>query len=168
LLALMASCTTTPRSDNPEDWTESQVNDWFNSKEWLGDSQVQPDPSINKRKLAVRYHQNRQRWDAAFAFIRKGDFSQPVGDHPLDATDAFLRVGEYNTKDPDDVFFEAHEKHSDIQFLVTGEEFIGRSDLEDATVKDPYNEEHDIEFYQPVSHERILHAKPGMFFIFFP
>ena len=168
ILLLTAACTTGPRQENPEDWTETEVNEWFASEEWLGESQVRPHASIDKRKLAIRYHKNKKRWDAAFEFIRKGDFSLAVGDHALDGKDAFVRVGEYNSKDPGEVFFEAHQKHSDIQFLVTGEELIGRSDLEDARVKDPYNEENDIEFYQPVSDERTLRARPGTFFIFFP
>lgn len=162
-----ASCTTTPRSENPDDWTEAQVEEWFNSKEWLGDAPVQPDASIDKRKLAIRYHKNKQRWDAAFAFIRKGDFTLPVGDHPIDGENAIVKVGEYNTKDSEDVFYETHVKNNDIQFLVSGEEYIGRSELAEATVKDIYDEEKDIEFYQPLADDRKLHAKPGTFFIFF-
>jgi biofilm protein TabA len=168
ILMMITSCTSTPRSDNPADWTQAQVEEWFDSKEWLGDAPLQPDESIDKRKLAVRYHQNKKRWDAAFEFVRQRDFSLPVGDHALDGQNAFVRVGEYNSKNSEEVFYETHAKHTDIQFLVTGEEYIGRSELTGATVKDPYDEQKDIEFYEPVPDDRKLLAKPGTFFIFFP
>lgn len=167
LVLAIAGCTSAPRSENPEEWTEEQVAAWFNDKEWLGESRLQPDPSINKRKLAIEVHEHKDRWDAAFEFMREGDLSLPVGDHPLDGQNAFVRVVEYDSKNPEDVFFEAHRNYADIQFVVTGEELIGVSDLKEATVKDVYNEENDIEFYNSPD-GRNLHAKPGTFFIFFP
>ena len=75
ILLLTAACTTGPRQENPEDWTETEVNEWFASEEWLGESQVRPHASIDKRKLAIRYHKNKKRWDAAFEFIRISEYS---------------------------------------------------------------------------------------------
>jgi YhcH/YjgK/YiaL family protein len=98
--------------------------------------------------------------------MRKGDFSLPVGDHSLEGQDAFVRVSEYNSKDPGEVFFEAHKNYADIQFVLSGEELIAVSDLSDATVKDAYDEDKDIAFYH--ADGRNLEAKPGRFFIFFP
>jgi len=127
---------------------------------------LQPDASVNKRRLAVEYHEHKQRWDAAFAFIRKGDFLLPVGDHELDGKDAFVRVVEYDSNDPSKVFYETHRQHADIQFLVSGEELIGQSDLSGASVKEVYDEAKDLELYNGTGGRNLL-AKPGTFFIFF-
>jgi biofilm protein TabA len=168
LLLLITDCTTNERGSNPEDWSEKEVNEWFDRREWLGETDMRPDTTINKRQFAKRYHENKDRWDTAFAFIRKGDFSSlSAGDHELDGKDVFVKVTEYNSKDPEEVFYESHKNYADIQYVVSGMEYIGQSDLKGAAVKTPYNEEKDIQFYH-VSDGRNLLAKPGTFFIFFP
>jgi YhcH/YjgK/YiaL family protein len=169
LLVTGAACAPSQkRSEDPHSWTEDQVNEWFEEKQWLGATNMQPDPSINKRELAVQYQRHKHRWDTAFAFIRKQDFAGlTVGDHPLDGREVFVRVSEYNSKNPEDAFYEAHKDYADIHFLVSGEERIGVADLSAATVRTPYDEEKDIEFYEPVAGKEFL-AKPGTFFIFFP
>jgi YhcH/YjgK/YiaL family protein len=168
-LVLAGACDSSDkRSEDPDTWTEDQVNQWFEEREWLGETKLQPDPSINKRELAIQYYRHKDRWDTAFAFIQKQEFAQlKPGDHPLDGKDAFVRVSEYNSKDPEDAFYEAHKNYADIHLLISGEEYIGRCDLSVATVKTLYDEEKDIEFYEPLEGENVL-ARPGTFFIFFP
>ncbi len=168
LTILIAGCTSSQRSEDPEQWSEDQVNDWFGGKKWLGETQMQPDSSINKRQLAIHYYKNKNRWDTAFAFMKDADFSGlPPGDHMLDGKDVFVKVSAYNSKNPEDVFYESHENYTDIQFVVSGMEYIGNSDLKGAAVKTLYNEEKDIQFYHVSNGEKLL-AKPGTFFIFFP
>jgi len=169
VILLGAACSSSDKpAGDPEQWTEDQVDAWFEGKEWLGETSMQPDPHINKREFAIQYHGNKKRWDAAFAFLRKGDFSGvTVGDHPLDGKDAFARVAEYNSKNPEDAFYESHKNYADIHFLISGEEYIGQTDLSGATVRTPYDGEKDIEFYDASDNQKFL-AKPGTFFIFFP
>ncbi|MEX2233888.1 MAG: YhcH/YjgK/YiaL family protein [Cyclobacteriaceae bacterium] len=169
LIALCTGCSSTEkRGEDPEQWTEDQVDEWFEEKEWLGESRMQPDPHINKRTLAIQYLKNKKRWDAAFDFIRKEDFAGlTVGDHPLDGKDAFARVSEYNSKNPEAAFHEAHRDYTDIHFLISGEEYIGQSSLSVATVRTLYDGTKDIEFYDAADDQKFL-AKPGTFFIFFP
>lgn len=170
VFAVAAGCTSSEKHvEDPENWTEAQVNEWFEGKEWLGETQMQPDPSIDKKEFAVQYHRNKKRWDAAFAFLKKENLSAiEAGNHALDGKHVFVKVTEYDSKNPEDVFYESHKNYADIQFVISGEEYIGRTDLtETTTVKTPYNAEKDIQFYH-VSNGRKLLAKPGTFFIFFP
>lgn len=168
VLFLIAGCTTNERGENPDQWTEQEINEWFEGREWLGETDMRPDTTINRYEFAKRYHQNKKRWDTAFAFIRKGNFlSLHAGDHLLDGKDVFVKVTEYHSKSSEEVFYESHKNYADIQYVVSGMEYIGQADLEGAAVKTPYNEEKDVQFYH-VSNGRNLLAKPGTFFIFFP
>ena len=61
VLYLLIGCTSERRTNDPKEWSEEQVTEWFDQKDWLGKSKLQPDPSINKKEFAVRYHQNKER-----------------------------------------------------------------------------------------------------------
>jgi len=50
-LVLMVRCTSNQRSENPENWTEDQVSEWFDQKDWLGPTELQPDPSIDAKEV---------------------------------------------------------------------------------------------------------------------
>jgi len=165
---LFTGCSSSNQGDeDPAHWTEDQVSDWFDSGEWLGQSPMRPDPSIDRREFAVHYHQNKARWDKAFAFLAKEDLQTlEAGNHQLDGDNVFVKVTEYNSKNPEDVSYENHQNYADIQFVVSGMEYIGRTDLSQTTVLTPYDKEKDIQFYKVATSEKLL-AKPGTFFIFF-
>ena len=155
-------------SNDPATWTDDQVKEWFDRREWLGESRMQPDPSINKRALAIQYHLHKDWWDKAFAYMKKGDFSSfAPGNIPLIGDDVFVKASEYNSKDPGDAFYEVHRNHADIHFLVSGEEYIGHAGMTHAKVRTPYDSVKDIQFYEGAEGEQTT-AKPGTFFIFFP
>lgn len=167
-LFLMIGCTSDQRAENPENWSEDQASEWFDQKDWLGQTELQPDPSIDKKEFAVRYHQNKERWDKAFAFLKDEDLSAvEVGNHELDGKNVFVIVSEYNTKNPEDAQYEAHKNYTDIQYVVSGTEYIGLADLSATSVKTPYDKERDIAFYNVEEGQNLL-AHPGTFFIFFP
>jgi len=166
-LFIIAGCAA-QRSKNVESWSESQASEWFDHEAWLNQIGSRPDQSINKKEFAVRYHKNRKRWDIAFAFLKDTNLDTlKVGNHELDGKNVFVKVTEYNSKNPEDVFYESHKNYSDIQYVVSGQEYIGIADMLTASVKIPYNEEKDILFYS-VQKDKNLIAKPGTFFIFFP
>lgn len=156
------------RLENPEDWSDEQVAQWFDQKDWLGQLSLQPDSSINRKEFAIRYHQHKDRWDAAFDFLENEDLSAlPAGNHELDGRNVYAIVSEYTTKNPEEVQFEAHKDYTDLQFVISGIEYIGLARLAAATEVTPYSEERDIAFYEVDESEKLL-AHPGTFFIFFP
>ena len=168
LLFFMMACAMGKRSENPHEWSDDQVNEWFDEREWLGTTNLKPDPSIDKKQFATRYHQHKDRWDKAFAFLKNEDLSAlAVGTRELDGKDVFAIIQEYNTKNPEDANYESHKIYTDIQCLVSGTEFIGLTDLSVTFVKTPYDEAKDIAFYDAEVGKKLL-ANPGTFFIFFP
>ena len=145
----MVGCTSDQRAENPENWSEDQVSEWFDQKEWLGQTELQPDPSIDKKQFAIRYHQHKDRWDKAFAFLKNEDLSAiEVGNHEIDGKDVYVIISQYNSKNSEDAQYESHKKYTDIQIVISGTEYIGLTDLSSTSVKTPYNEERDIAFYK--------------------
>jgi biofilm protein TabA len=168
IIAFVISCTSNTNIKTPEKWTKKQVAEWFDQKEWLGQTELQVDTSFDKKEFAIRYFTNKERWDKAFNFLKHEDLSAlNVGVHELDSQNVFVKVTQYDSKNQEDVLFEAHKDYSDIQYVVAGTEYIEWAALSSANLKTPYNPEKDIVFYESgASQTRV--AKPGTFFIIFP
>ena len=168
ILSLLTGCGPGERDADPANWTEDELNAWFEEKAWLGSTELTADPSINKRELAVRYHEHPERWDKAFAYLRRPDLSSvEPGRHEIAGKDVIAVVSEYKSKEPGEVQYESHRQYTDVQYVVSGTEHIGRKDLSGSEVVTPYNEERDVAFYNPEGGVN-LRANPGNVFIFFP
>jgi len=155
--------------NDPVNWSESKTDEWFNKGEWRNGWTVTPDPSINKRALAISYFKNKERWDKAFNFMKTNDLQAvEVKKHIIDGDNLFVAVSEYNTKEPADAKFEAHRKYIDIQYVSRGTEMIGVAPMTSKiSVTQPYDETKDIEFLT-VSNESFHKATQENFFVFFP
>lgn len=161
-------CTSKNNLKDPEKWSEKQVSDWFNQKEWLGETDLLYNTSFDKKEFAVRYLKNKEWWDKALNFLKHENLdSLSIGTHELDSQNVFVRVTEYNSKNREDVQFEAHKDYSDIQYVVSGAEYIEIARLSNAVLKIPYDEGKDIVFYEAEPSESDI-AKPGTFFIILP
>jgi YhcH/YjgK/YiaL family protein len=171
ILLIMTILTVGACSDkqtDPTKWSEDEINTWFEKKEWLGGWNVQPDASVNRKTLAVLYHKNPRHWDQAFHFLKTADLKNlPLGKQELEGEHLFVSVAEYYGKQKPDALYESHKKYIDIQYIIKGEEIMGLITLDKVTVKEPYNEEKDIAFYDYDGGEYIK-ATPGNFFLFFP
>ena len=153
---------------DPSKWSEEEVNAWFEKKEWLAGWEVAPDASINKRDFAVYYHSNPRHWNQAFQFLKSADLKAlPVGKQELEGEHLFVSVAEYYGKQKEEAFYESHKKYIDIQYVIQGEEIIGLTTLDKVEVKDPYDAEKDIAFYN-YEGGNYLKATPDKFFLFFP
>ncbi|WP_044411594.1 YhcH/YjgK/YiaL family protein [Thiomicrospira microaerophila] len=75
-------------------------------------------------------------------------------------------VDEYQTQSSEDKLYEAHQKYIDVQFILSGEEYMGVAPLINQTPAQPYNNEKDFALYK-VSGE-MFKVKAGMFVVFFP
>jgi YhcH/YjgK/YiaL family protein len=168
LIILITGCVAKKHNKNPENWTDRQVSEWFDKKDWLGQTALQPDSSIDKKEFAIQYNRNKERWDKAFHYIKDKDLSAlSVGEYELDNQKVLVIVSEYNSKSPEVALFEEHEDYIDIHYVVSGSEYIELGDQSTAKLKKPYDEEKDIAFYE-AKEKKILLAKPGIFFIIFP
>lgn len=154
--------------NNPADWTEDEVNTWFEKKDWLSAWSIQPDASVNKKALAIAYHKNPERWQKAFEYLKTTDLTTaPSGKTELDGENLFATVAEYFPKKREEVRYESHRKYIDIQYVIKGEEIMGITTHDKVTDDKAYNEEKDIAFY--LSEDgNYRHATPSIFLVFFP
>ncbi len=157
-----------PVSENPEKWSDQELSKWFRDGEWRSGWKVMPDESVDQREFAVQYYKNRERWKKAFHFLATNDLKNiESGKYKLEGDSLFANVDEYTTRDEENSRFEAHRKYVDIQYLISGEEKIGVTALENTTETVPYNSEKDIAFMTAEQNNYRL-ASPEKFFIFFP
>jgi YhcH/YjgK/YiaL family protein len=133
------------------------------SVDWLAN----PHPEINKVKFAQQYHLNKTYWDKAFAFLKDTDLQTlTVGRHVIDGDNVFAIVQEAPTKDYDKTAFESHLNYIDLQYVIRGEEMMGRTSVDSVKVDKPYNEKADIAYY--TGDGKIFTVKENSFLLFFP
>lgn len=77
-------------------------------------------------------------------FVSNNDLSKfEKGVHEIDGQDFFLNIVEYDSKDEEERFWEAHKKYLDIHFMIYGCERIKLSFIDNMKIKD-YDEENDF------------------------
>lgn len=165
-LAGLAGCSGT---SDPEKWSAAETDKWFEKNEWLNGWTVKPDPSVDRKALAVSYFRNMERWNSAISFLKENDLSAlELKRYDIDGDNLYVAVSEYLTKNPEETNFEAHRRYIDIQYVVSGKELIGITPISMKNeIIEPFDAERDIEFFT-VTSENNLRASPERFFIFFP
>ena len=102
-----------------------------------------------------------------FDFLAKGVDTLSLGRIDL-SDDVYSSVATYNTKTQDELKYESHKKYIDLQYLITGREYMGLIfDRSILSVVELYKDDKDYELYAPAYGDLHL-ADPGKFFIFFP
>ena len=99
-------------------------------------------------------------------FLCKGDFRETKpGNYDLE-DGVYYMVQEIQSRPEEGVFFEAHRKYIDIQFVISGDDVHGYAPLSSLKIRDSYDQEKDIAFYDGTGSTFCL--KPGSFAIYFP
>jgi YhcH/YjgK/YiaL family protein len=115
-----------------------------------------------------RYASVHPRIEEAFRYLQETDLvSIPVGKYPIDGTDIFAIVQEYDTMDAANEQMESHRKYVDVQFVADGAELVGHALLAGQTISKPYSDEEDYMLYadKPVFFTKMT---AGTFMVFFP
>lgn len=104
----------------------------------------------------------------AFDYLLKTDFNKlELGKHAIEGDDLFVITMEYDTKEASECLLENHRKYIDIQYILSGEEFIGITTFNNQPAVVPYDETKDIAFYNN-AYTSLLKLVQGQFAIFFP
>lgn len=163
VMSTFAAC----NNKSVKDWTDQEINTWFNESPWNKELGISPDASIDKRSFVEQNILNSEAWKVAYDFLKQGGFNEKeLGRHELNENGVYANIEEYTTKDSS--HFEAHRKYIDIQYLAKGKEYIRVSSL-DNIVKEvsPYNETKDIEFFDKEAYtEHLLDG--SNFMVLFP
>jgi biofilm protein TabA len=155
------------QSTSAEIGTTHKAKKWFNKKEWLTGTAITPHKAIDKIEFARQYHANKDYWDKAFAFIREHDLKTLApGKYPIDGTNVFASITEDPSKDFDKTQWESHRKYIDLQYVITGEEKMGKYPFTKLVVTKPYDETKDVANYS--GDGEIYTVPSGTFMIFFP
>jgi biofilm protein TabA len=105
----------------------------------------------------------------AFDFLRRPDLATlSSGRHEVDGPSLYASIGRDEGRGRNGARLETHRKYVDIQYVVSGDEVIGWSDLAACQATGlGYDEARDIEFYTAQSTTWVP-VPPGSFAIFFP
>jgi biofilm protein TabA len=100
-------------------------------------------------------------------FIRKKEFlNLAPGRYEIDGNDVYAVISEYKTKAIKECSWEAHNKYTDIQLLISGEEKIGFASRQQQKIINPYDAEKDILFLEGKGN--FAELTPGMFMVLTP
>lgn len=101
------------------------------------------------------------------AFLKEMDFSKyEAGRHDVDS-EVFFFLNEYETKEAESCFWEAHQKYIDIHFILEGKEKIAFDHIDRQNVKVAYDKEKDAVFLEGPIYSEITMI-PGDVMICFP
>jgi len=148
-------------------FTKHQAKKWFNKKEWLNGANLHPHNSINKQAFARQYLLNKNYWNKAFVFLATHNLdSLPKGKYVIDGDNVTASVTADSSKDFENTKWESHRKFIDLQCIISGEEKMGISPVEKATVTKEYDDKRDVANY--TAEGKFYVAGARTFFIFFP
>jgi len=122
---------------------------------------------VDTLSQAPRYEPLHPRFKAAFDFLRDTDLrALPLGRTGIDGDHLFALAQAYETRPVQGGALEAHRKYIDIQFVISGDEYIGYAPLGDQPPVDPFDAGNDIGFYR--GEASLINVSAGMFAIFYP
>ncbi len=105
----------------------------------------------------------------AFRFLSGPDLQKlQTGRHDIHGDDMYAMVQRSESRPIESAEFEAHRLYLDIQYLISGEEYIAVTSQPGLTVSKGYDQSKDIEFYlKPAKYQKIV-MHPGRFVVFYP
>jgi YhcH/YjgK/YiaL family protein len=104
----------------------------------------------------------------AFEWLQSTELNNlTAGKYSIEDENVFAIVQEYKTLDAADEQMEAHKKYIDVQYMISGEEMVGLSLLNDQTISKEYDAEADF-FLVSGSPSFFATLSEGNFMIFFP
>ena len=104
----------------------------------------------------------------AFGFLDQPGLAElPDGKHKILGDRVFAIVAHGNGRNASDGELEGHQKHIDIQYVISGDESIGWAPREGLTSLVEYNAEDDLEFFKGEPRS-IVRVPPGSFAVFLP
>ena len=101
-----------------------------------------------------------------FEWLKTNDLKN-ISDGRYDINDdLYVNVQTYDTKE--DAKYESHRKYIDIQYMITGKEYVGVVDLNKCKTCEEYDLDKDIEFYTCSEENPYQILNEGDFLLFYP
>lgn len=124
---------------------------------------------IDNIKNCEKYESVHEGFKAGFLAIKQYvKDNAEIGKYEIDGKKVYAMVQEYESKLSAERKFEAHKNYIDIQFVISGEEQIQVIDESGLAVKDKYNPEKDVEFFEVPENCTSAYMRAGDFAILYP
>ena len=123
---------------------------------------------IDSIKNARKYYCVHPSFEKAFEALAAIDESTPNERITVDGDNIFINLGEYVNKNVDECLFESHKKYIDIQYVVTGEEYIDLCDQDILKATDDRLDTDDIAFFENTDKFSRADLTEGIFVVIFP
>lgn len=157
----MFSCSNT----KTKEISDKEVETEFKNSKWQKIS-MSLFEDLNHREFVEQNLLSPKEWVAALDFLTQKNLNElPAGRYELTENGTYANVQEYVPDTLTD--FEAHKKYVDIQYVISGKEFIEYVDASDLKPTIPYDGNKDVRFYDSDNYAKKL-ADSSLVFIFFP
>lgn len=90
------------------------------------------------------------------------------GKYPIQGDSVFTLIQAPETAKREDRLWESHKRYIDIQYLISGKEWIGFQNTDFLTIKEPYCTERDIAFFHDKGKGFFVPMVPESFVVCFP
>jgi YhcH/YjgK/YiaL family protein len=123
---------------------------------------------IDKLSNAALYENISERIKQAFQYLLHTDLNAVApGKYTIDGDNIFVIVQEYETLDAANEQMEAHKKHIDVQYMISGEEMVGHALFNGQAPSKEYSKEEDYMLFADTP-SFFTKLAEGTFMIFFP
>ena len=118
-------------------------------------------------KNRAMYEKQHPLFAEGFAFIEQciRNYPEP-GTYEISGKDLFAKVQAFVTRQ--EGYYETHDRYIDIQYMAEGKELVYIADRNALSVKDEYDPNEDVSFYNDDDLQSRFVFKAGSFVIFFP
>ena len=123
---------------------------------------------IDNIKNADKYIAVNPYFKAVFEVLKSYDADTEEKRTEIDGDKAFINLSSYVNKNVSECKFESHARYMDIQFVVTGHEYIDVTDTDGLVFTENKLTESDIAFYEDPDFFTTADLQPGDFVVLFP
>lgn len=122
---------------------------------------------VDKIANAFRYYSVNPGFEKVFKYLQEEHFVNITpGKYKINGSEAEVTVQEYSTKNPEEVEWESHKFHLDVQYLIRGVERIGYAPTDGMEIKE-YNAASDKLILDGTDGDFIT-LKEDLFVVMFP
>lgn len=121
----------------------------------------------DKLENAKIYYNLSENLKRGLGWLESTDLNNIIdGRYEIDGDNVYASVQTYETKTAAN--YESHRKYIDIQYIISGKEKIGVTDICNCTTCIEYDIERDLEFYNINCNEEYIELTEETFAIFYP
>ena len=107
-------------------------------------------------------------WKEAFEWLGSIPLSASAGIVKLRGDDLYASIQRHNTVPREQCRFETHRRYIDLQYCISGGEFIGWNLASALRLEGSFDEKSDVQFYAQPAESTPLRMTTGYFAVFFP